>query len=159
MAIAFEMLFRNRVLRAHWMKRAVAALIDVVTVFVPVWAVTLSFGFQKTYFDLAIGVGSGAGWFIYSTLSEYFYGYTLGKKLTSLKVSSERGELTIHEAAFRNVSKLFWYILLPLDILLGMFTNGDPRQRFVDRVFETTVVSTVPASSLISVKLKRSQDT
>ena len=32
------------------------------------------------------------------------------------------------------------------------------RQRFVDRVFETTVVSTLPASSLIHVKVRQPND-
>ncbi len=158
MSIAFEMLFKNRVLRAHWMKRAGAGVIDIATVFVPVWAIALSFGLQHTYFDIFIGVASGACWFLYSTMSEYFYGFTLGKKLASLRVSSDRGELKFHEAAFRNISKLFWFIMLPLDLLLGMFTYGDPRQRFVDRVFETTVVSTLPASSLIHVRLKHTNE-
>ena len=158
MPVAFEMLFTNRVLRAHWIKRAGAGLIDILTVFVPVWAIALTFGFQRTYFDIFIGLGSGVCWFIYSTLSEYFYGYTLGKKLASLKVSSEKGELTLLEASFRNISKLFWYIMLPLDLMLGMFTYGDPRQRFFDRVFETTVVSTLPASSLNHVKVKHTNE-
>ena len=61
----------------------------------------------------------------------------------------------LHETAFRNISKLFWYILLPLDLLLGFFTYGDPRQRFSDRVFGTTIVSAQPASSLIKVKLRK----
>jgi uncharacterized RDD family membrane protein YckC len=158
MSIAFEMLFRNRVLRAHWMKRAGAGILDIATVFVPVWAIALSFGLQKTYFDLFVGVASGVCWFIYSSLSEYFYGYTLGKKLASLRVSSERGDLSFLEASFRNIPKLFWFIMLPLDLLLGMFTYGDPRQRFIDRAFGTTVVSTLPASSLIHVKLKNIND-
>lgn len=159
MAIAFEMLFHNRVLRAHWMKRAAAGLIDVVIVFVPFWAIAMTFGFQKTAFDVFVGIGSGICWFAYSSFSEYFYGFTLGKKLASLRVSSEKGELSFYEAAFRNLSKLFWYILLPVDLLLGMFTYGDPRQRFLDRAFETTVVSTLPASSLIQVKVKHTNDT
>ena len=158
MPIAFEMLFKNRVLRAHWMKRAGAGLIDIATVFVPVWAIALSFGLEKAYFDLFVGIASGICWFTYSALSEYFYGYTLGKKLASLRVSSEKGDVSLHEAAFRNVPKLFWFIMLPLDLLLGMFTYGDPRQRFVDRVFETTVVSTLPASSLIHVKVRQPND-
>lgn len=158
MSIAFEMLFKNRVLRAHWMKRAGAGLIDIVTVFVPVWAIALSFGLEKAYFDIFVGIASGICWFTYSALSEYFYGYTLGKKLASLRVSSEKGDVSLHEAAFRNVPKLFWFIMLPLDLLLGMFTYGDPRQRFVDRVFETTVVSTLPASSLIHVKVRQPND-
>ncbi|MBX8637388.1 MAG: RDD family protein [Thermoplasmata archaeon] len=154
MPIAIEMLFRNSILRSHWIKRAAAGLIDTLTVFVPVWAVGMTFGFGKLYFELFVGIASGICWFIYSTSSEYFYGYTLGKKIMALRVSSQKGELNLHEAVFRNIAKLFWYILLPLDVILGLFTYGDPRQRFTDRVFGTTVVSTHPASSLIKVRLR-----
>ncbi len=152
--IAIEMLFRNNILRSHWMKRGAAGLIDILTVFIPVWAVGSTFGFGRLYFDLFAGVASGICWFIYSSASEYFYGYTLGKKVMALRVSSVKGSLALHEAVFRNIAKLFWYILLPLDVILGLFTNGDPRQRFSDRAFHTTVVSTHPASSLIKVKLR-----
>ncbi len=157
MPIAIEMLFRNGILRTHWMKRIAAGLIDILTVFIPVWAVGSTFGFGKLYFELFAGVASGICWFIYSTVTEYSYGYTLGKKVTALRVSSEKGTLSLYGAIFRNIAKLFWYILLPLDIILGLFTYGDPRQRFTDRVFGTTVVSTHPASSMIKVKLRHTR--
>lgn len=155
MPVAIEMLFRNSVLRVHWIKRLGAAFVDVLTVFVPVWALAIVFGLRGLDLDAVAGLTSGVCWFIYSTACEYAYGYTLGKKLASLRVSSERGDLTLKEAAVRNVSKLFWFIMLPLDILIGMLSYGDPRQRFTDRIFQTTVVSTLPASSLIHFKVKQ----
>ncbi|MBX8634185.1 MAG: RDD family protein [Candidatus Thermoplasmatota archaeon] len=155
MPIAAEIILRNSVLRTHWLKRIAAGVIDMVTIFVPIWAVGMTFGFSRLYFDLFLGVASGICWLIYGTLTEYYYGYTVGKKIMSLRVSSERGQIMLREAAFRNISKLFWYILLPLDLILGFFTFGDPRQRFSDRVFGTTVVSAQPASSLIKVKIKK----
>jgi uncharacterized RDD family membrane protein YckC len=157
MPIAIEMLFRNGILRTHWMKRITAGLIDILTVFIPVWAVGSAFGFSKLYFELFAGVASGICWFIYSAATEYSYGYTLGKKIMALRVSSDKGTLSLYGAVFRNIAKLFWYILLPLDIILGLFTYGDPRQRFTDRAFGTTVVSTHPASSMIKVKLKHTR--
>ncbi|MBX8630976.1 MAG: RDD family protein [Thermoplasmata archaeon] len=155
MPIAAEMILRNSVLRTHWLKRVAAGVVDIVTVFVPVWAVGITFGFSRLYFDIFVGIASGVCWFIYSTFAEYYYGFTLGKKIMMLRISSEKGEVMLHETAFRNISKLFWYILLPLDLLLGFFTYGDPRQRFSDRVFGTTIVSAQPASSLIKVKLRK----
>lgn len=157
MPLAFELLFTNRVLRAHWLKRLEATALDVLTVFIPVWVIAVLSGLHSDAFYLFIGLASGIFWFLYSSMSEYFYGYTLGKKLTALRVSSERGELLFYEVLFRNLPKLFWYFLLPFDILLGMFTFGDPRQRFFDRLFNTTVVSTLPASSLLHVKVKQSK--
>jgi ribosomal protein S27AE len=38
----------------------------------------------------------------------------------------------------RNVSKIYWIFLL-IDLLVGGLTQGDPRQRFLDRIARTTV--------------------
>jgi uncharacterized RDD family membrane protein YckC len=155
MPVAVEMLFRNSVLRVHWMKRVGAAFADMAVIFIPVWAIAMAFGLNGFNLDVFAGIVSGACWFLYSTACEYEYGYTLGKKLASLRVSSEHGDLTLYEAAVRNVSKLFWFIMLPLDVLIGLLSYGDPRQRFTDRFFQTTVVSTLPASSLIHFKVRQ----
>src|SRR3972149_2767915 len=43
--------------------------------------------------------------------------------------------------AVRNLPKFFWYIFPLLDFLMGMAIEGDPRQRFSDRILGTVVVS------------------
>jgi len=64
---------------------------------------------------------------------EYFYGYTVGKRLMKINVRAVRGGFPTLEMCFiRNLSKIHW-ILLFIDLILGFATPGDPSQKFSDR--------------------------
>jgi uncharacterized RDD family membrane protein YckC len=69
-------------------------------------------------------------------------GSSIGKKLIGLKAQMTDGSKTNFGKAFmRNISKIFWPILL-IDWLLGVVTPGqDRRQKYFDRMAGTTVVS------------------
>jgi uncharacterized RDD family membrane protein YckC len=65
----------------------------------------------------------------------------LGKRLLGLRVVSLGEKGSLMQATIRSVPKFFWYIFLPIDTLAGLATQGDPRQRWSDKVSETTVVA------------------
>jgi uncharacterized RDD family membrane protein YckC len=69
-------------------------------------------------------------------------GWTVGKRLFSLKVRTTGGSPIDGLAAVtRNFTKVSGPLFI-LDFLFGFASEGDPRQRFTDRVARTTVVAT-----------------
>lgn len=143
MVTAMDLITSDSVLQEHWLKRVVALIID--SIIVSIIAVplvffgALGFGFIASFISFAI-------YFLYSALLEAAMGATLGKKIMGLKVVSLAGPLGFEKAFIRNISKV-WGLLLFIDWLIGFATEGDPKQRYMDRVAGTTVVlasSTAP---------------
>src|SRR5881628_959620 len=99
----------------------------------------------------AYGVASGLGFFAYATLAERLWRVTVGKAMVGLEVRSVVGPMTLGKAAVRNIPKLFWFLFPLLDTIAGLLVDGDPRQRFSDRILGTTVAQ----SSLVHVRLHR----
>jgi uncharacterized RDD family membrane protein YckC len=139
MQTGLDILSSNHELRVHWLKRIVAVIVDLAIVTTPI---TLALVMKGSIDDpYLVGLVSGAGLFIYSLLLEGLFGRTWGKRIMGLRVVSlgEKGSLL--QATIRSVPKFFWYIFLPIDTLAGLATQGDPRQRWSDKVSETTVVA------------------
>jgi hypothetical protein len=84
---------------------------------------------------------TGSIWLIYSVILEGMGGATIGKRLMNLVVVSVEGPMDLMKALIRNISKIYGLIFL-IDWLIGFITDGDPRQRFFDRIANTTVVRT-----------------
>jgi len=142
MPTGFALLESSATLRNHWLRRLAAALIDATIIFVPI-RVALVF---VTVFnpDIVAGVAAGVAWFLYSGILEGIYGQTVGKRLLHLKVVSMVEHRTIRQGLVRSVPKMFWYIFLPIDVIIGLMLEGDPRRRFTDSVSLTSVISYVP---------------
>jgi uncharacterized RDD family membrane protein YckC len=137
----------------HWLLRIIAAIIDsipwtivIVIIFYAVfwsgnwwaWAPWLGWG---TW--LLLPLLMGILWVLYCTVLEASSSAaTLGKRVMGLKVQMLDGSKVMFNKAFmRNISKIFWPILI-IDWLIGVATPGpDPRQRYFDRIAGTTVVS------------------
>jgi len=67
----------------------------------------------------------------------------------NLKVTTTDGKTpTFWLAAIRNVSKIYWLLLL-LDVIIGMATVGDPHQKYSDRFAGTAVVSTITKAMIL----------
>jgi len=66
-----------------------------------------------------------------------------------LEVRSLRGPMSLSKAAVRNFPKLFWFAFPLLDTLAGLVVDGDPRQRWSDKILGTTVAQ----SHLIHVRV------
>jgi uncharacterized RDD family membrane protein YckC len=80
---------------------------------------------------------------IYSAILETSWnGMTIGKKLLGMQVqTTSAGKLTFDKAIIRNISKIYWLLLL-LDWLVGIVTPGNKMQKYTDRMAGTVVVQT-----------------
>ena len=138
MPTGYDLIEHSHEFRMHLLKRLAAGLIDAIVIFLPVVLIVYLVGLEPK--EMLVGVLSGFGWFIYSALSESRTGTSLGKKTLGLIVVSIDGPMTLSKGIVRNVPKMFWYLFLPVDIFVGLGTNEDPRQRWVDTISKTTVI-------------------
>ena len=147
MSTVFDSIQRDKRLQEQWLRRVVAFIIDAIIVGIVfgILMFLLTFGVFKFDMFSWLLIGSflsGVLILLYSALLESLRGATFGKELLKLRVTHRQGKLDIAKALIRNVSKLWWLFLL-LDILIAFFTAGnDPKQRWLDRITETTVEST-----------------
>lgn len=155
----------DRKLQDHWLRRLIALVIDSVVVtaaatvlvallFFPALFVSIRIGtVPAVLFDpftsglLGFPFALGLVYILYFAFTEFSYGYTLGKRVMSLKVTTvDGGRPTLEKTFLRNVSKIFWVLLL-IDVLAGLGTIGDPRQKYSDRYARTLVSDASPGAS------------
>src|SRR3989475_1903451 len=137
MPSAIDLIGHNPALQDHWFRRLGAALIDGIVVAV----IFLLFALPLAFLGLAWYVVPflyGVIWLGYSMLLEALFGATIGKRLLSLHVVALDGNLDIMHCLVRNISKVYWLLFL-VDLIIGGVTQGDPRQRLLDRIARTTV--------------------
>ena len=66
---------------------------------------------------------------------------TLGKSIMGLKVTNINGDRpTLGQAFIRNISKIYWILLL-LDVIVGLAVQTDYKQKYSDKYAGTIVVS------------------
>ena len=154
MSTGFEKIGRDTQLQNHWIKRLVAFIIDSIIAWVGVMIIAVIFFIP---FMIAATAGDWP-WFVfnpfvspfftgilsvlYFTILESWYGWTFGKRIMNLETAKTDGQKPSLDAALiRNISKIYWILVL-LDVIIGLATPGDPHQKVTDRVAGTTVVST-----------------
>ena len=141
---AFNLIGSNDPLQSHWVKRFLAALIDAVIFVVIQWVLAIflfAFWFGGFWFGPGVFLG-GLLWILYAFFLEMTNGATLGKQLLGLRVVTMDGQkINAQQALLRNISKIWWPLWL-LDVILGFVMEGDPRQKFTDRVTGCTVTRT-----------------
>lgn len=77
--------------------------------------------------------------FLYFIITEWIFGYTLGKRIFDLTVVTVNGDKPSFKSVFiRNVSKTF-FIFLILDLILSCFTPNKLHQTYVDKIAHTRV--------------------
>lgn len=144
MVKALDLIGDNSQLQGHWVRRIVAAIIDGFIMFV-IWIVIGAIIAIASVFIpgglLILPLFSGLLWVLYSAVLEGMGGATIGKRVLNLQVVSIEGPMDFIKAGIRNISKIYWLLLL-IDWLVGFVTEGDPRQRFMDRIAGTSVVRT-----------------
>jgi len=150
--IGFGLLASDWRVQSHWLKRLIAHIIDSILVGIPTTIILTILTFPLIFTGFLNWLGQwnrifgfpsilGLVYLLYFTLMESSYGYTFGKKIMGFEVVIVGGgPLNLTRAFVRNLSKVFWGFLL-LDVILGFVSRGDPRQRFMDHVAETTVVA------------------
>ena len=157
-----ELLKDDKNIQNHWARRLIAYIIDValvalVTVVLTIIAVAVSIRFL-------IGIGfptvgtfpavwaalwglSFAGLaspislvvFLYFFLAEGLYGSTLGKEIMGLRVQRVDGKpMDRRSSLIRNISKISW-VLLVIDVAVGLGTHGEMSQKWSDRYVGTKV--------------------
>ena len=138
MVTGFDYLSRDQTLQTHWVKRFIAIFIDSLLIWVPLLIFFSLFGFRMVLPSLLYGPLL----FLYSAMFEFTIGGTLGKILLHLKSVSTVGKMSTAQAFMRNISKIFGLFLL-LDWVIGMLTDTqDPRQKWLDQMAKTSVIST-----------------
>jgi len=137
MPTAFDLIGHNAALQEHWIRRLFAYVIDSILVLVVVVLLNVPFLVFNWGWLLWPFLWGLVMW-LYAGFLEGSTGTTIGKKLLALRVVAIDAQMDISKGFVRNVSKIHWVVLL-LDLLLGAATQGDPRQRYVDRITRTTV--------------------
>jgi len=148
MVSGMNIIGQNKALQDHWIKRVIAYIIDwLIVAVISALLVALAFPLWWTFGGFG-GLFWGLGTVIlalfailYWLIQEAFWGGTIGKKVMGLRVVGTTGPMDIVKAAIRNVSKVHGLLLL-LDWIIGLATEGDPRQKVLDRFAGTTVVRT-----------------
>lgn len=137
MPSALDLIGHNQALQEHWIRRLFAIIIDALILAVILFPLSAAVAFFFVNWLVWPFVWGGI-WLLYSWLLEAVMGATIGKKVLSLRVVAIGANLDPARALIRNLSKLHGLFLL-LDVLLGAATQGDPRQRYLDRIAGTTV--------------------
>ena len=133
----------------YWVERFVAFIIDAVIVYVILAIITVAIAIPAllsggaTFFGAVFG-GIAFLWGIifvlYFTFSESTQGASIGKKIFHLKVVSKtNANPTFVEAFIRNLSKIYWLLLL-LDVIVGLATSKGYQEKFSDHYVGTKVV-------------------
>lgn len=137
MVTGMDMMSHDDRLQKHWLYRMVAVFIDGIIVFTIFGAIFAILDIEDIYLA---GLISSLSFFLYSGISESLAGATIGKRIFGLKVRPLTSKNAPARIFFRNLPKVFWFIHLPVDVVIGLTMRGDPRQRFFDRIGQTTVV-------------------
>jgi uncharacterized RDD family membrane protein YckC len=144
----------------HWLLRLVAFIIDSVIIGIVAGII---------YFLVILSMLTSGSWLfawgsylvlpfllgileiLYFVFMDVTYGGTLGKKILGLQVQTVNGSrVTFDKAFIRNISKIYWLILL-LDWILAIAIAGhDQRQKYTDRIAGTTVISVKQAFASVS---------
>jgi uncharacterized RDD family membrane protein YckC len=147
----------------HWVLRLIALIID--SIILGIIAATIVFLllvpllFTGTLYPFWLGWGNylvfpfiiGILEVLYFVFFEVYMDATIGKKILGLKVQLVGGgKITFDKSFIRNISKIYWLFLL-LDWVLGVVTPGpDQRQKYSDRIADTTVVQVSQAFAYVS---------
>jgi uncharacterized RDD family membrane protein YckC len=147
-------LARDRYAQEHWVLRLLAFIIDYIAVVVAVtileFLILLPFigaglAFARTSFIFLFvptlgGLAGSIMLVLYFAFAEYLYGTTLGKKILHLRVVMVDGtRIDLGKAFIRNISKIYWLLLL-LDIIVGLISHTKRGQKYSDYIASTNVI-------------------
>jgi uncharacterized RDD family membrane protein YckC len=137
---------RDPYLQEHWIKRAIAYIIDSIIVGVAT-AILLAIALFPSFIAnpvtfvniFSFPFAMGLLYILYFPIAETMYGATIGKSLLGLKVVTKTdGKPSFEKAFIRNITKIHQVLLL-LDVIGGLVTSTDLHQKYTDRIANTTV--------------------
>ena len=144
-----DALAKDHNVQEYWVERLVALIVDYVIVYVVLGTATVIVAIPAlltggtAFFGVVFGGVAllwGTIFVLYNAVMEVSSGASIGKKLFKLKVTSRRGSTpTFAEAFVRNLSKIYWLLLL-LDVIVGLAVSHGYQQKYSDRYMGTKVV-------------------
>ena len=133
----------------YWLNRLLALIVDALIVFIPLAILTVIFAVfvaisGLTPFGILVGGVVSIVWYLifilYNMVMESTYGASFGKRFFRLKVVSKTGSNpNLGEAFIRNLSKIYWLLLL-LDVIVGLAVSKGYQQKYSDKFMGTSVV-------------------
>ncbi len=137
----------------HWVLRLVALVIDSIIIGIITWIlatlILVPLLLTGAFYSFWLGYGYtvlfpfflGILEVLYFVILEVAWGGTIGKRLMGLTVQMTNGnKVTLDKAFIRNITKIYWLLLL-LDWIVALFTPGADRlKKYSDRMAVTTVV-------------------
>ena len=144
-----DSVIKQPVAQEYWVQRIVAFIIDAIIVYIVLGILALAYalpfffiggiGAMATMIAGVFSFVAGIVLVLYFSLIESYSGTSLGKRAMGLFVKSKTGKNpTLVEAFIRNISKIYW-VLLFLDIIIGLATTQAYTQKFSDRFAGTSV--------------------
>jgi len=136
--------------QSYWLNRLLALVVDALIVIIPLVILTIIIaifvaigGF--TPFGIIVGGVVSIVWYfvfiLYNMVMETTYGASFGKRIFHLKVVSKTGSNpNLAESFVRNLSKIYWLLLL-LDVIVGLAVSKGYQQKYSDKFMGTSVVS------------------
>jgi len=144
-----DALMKDSTAQRYWLNRLLALIVDGLIVFIPLLIITVIVavfvaisGF--TPFGVVVGGAVSILWYfifiLYNMAMESTYGASFGKRFFHLKVVSRNGtNPNLGEALIRNLSKIYWLLLL-LDVIVGLAVTKGYQQKYSDKFMGTSVV-------------------
>jgi uncharacterized RDD family membrane protein YckC len=144
-----DALMKDSTAQRYWLNRLLALIVDALIVFIPLVIITVIIavfvaisGF--TPFGIVVGGAVSILWYLifilYNMVMESTYGASFGKRAFHLKVVSKSGSSpNLGEAFIRNLSKIYWLLLL-LDVIVGLAVSKNYQQKYSDKFMGTSVV-------------------
>jgi uncharacterized RDD family membrane protein YckC len=143
----FTALTKDQKVQEYWVQRLVAFIIDAIIIYAAL-AVIFFFAAFSLFFG-GFGFAFFFGYFaflwglifvLYFTVLESAQGATIGKRIFQLKVVSKTGSNpNFAEGFVRNLSKIYWLLLL-LDVIVGLALSKGYQQKYSDQLMGTKVV-------------------
>jgi uncharacterized RDD family membrane protein YckC len=143
-----DSLTKDQKAQQYWLERFFAFVIDAIIVYLILAVITALiaipalFAGGAAFFGVVIGGVSvlwGLIFVFYFTLMESTSGASIGKRVFRLKVVGRSGSNpTTAEAFIRNISKLYWLLLL-LDVIIGLAISKGYQQKYSDHFMGTSV--------------------
>ncbi|HUK80560.1 MAG TPA: RDD family protein [Nitrososphaerales archaeon] len=145
----FDTLTKDQKAQEYWVQRLVAYIIDAVIVYVVLAVLTFIVALPALFsggvalFGVLFG---GVAWVwgiifvLYFAVMESTSGASIGKRALSLKVVNRVGtNPNFGEAFVRNLSKIYWLLLL-LDVIVGLALSHGYQEKYSDHFMGTRVV-------------------
>ena len=144
-----DALMKDSTAQHYWLNRLLALIVDALIVFVPLAILTVIIAIfvaigGLTPFGIIVGGFVSIVWYLlfilYNMVLESLYGASFGKRFFHLKVVSKSGSNpSLGEAFIRNLSKIYWLLLL-LDVIVGLAVTKGYQQKYSDKFMGTSVV-------------------